>query len=109
MSRRKISKNEPVDETVFGYAWYRREQWDRLREISIDVEELEDTYDEWVGNAELSYNEYLDSGMKIHKIDVDVEELLIWSKAENLQIDGSARSRYVAMKVHRLYEEKSNL
>jgi hypothetical protein len=30
-----------------GVAWYRRDQWNRLFEISSDFVELEDIYDEW--------------------------------------------------------------
>jgi hypothetical protein len=34
------------ENTAIGAAWYRREQWARLLEISTDREKLEDSYDE---------------------------------------------------------------
>ena len=52
----KIKKRKrKADDTVgsrIGIAWYRREQWDRLLEISSDRDELEDTNDEWQAMAE---------------------------------------------------------
>jgi len=37
---------------VTGIAWYRPEQWERLREVSEDVENLEETYEAWLETAE---------------------------------------------------------
>lgn len=37
------------EERVMGIAWYRPEQWPRLREVSADIEGLEETHAEWLG------------------------------------------------------------
>lgn len=37
---------------VVGVAWYRLKQWQRLRAVSIDADDLEDTYEEWLRQAE---------------------------------------------------------
>ena len=37
---------------VTGFAWYRREQWLRLRELASDCDKLDDSYDEWLAGAQ---------------------------------------------------------
>ena len=39
-------------EIVAGIAWFRADQWQLLRSLSADVDELEETYEEWVAIAE---------------------------------------------------------
>ena len=47
----KMGKPRPVP---VGAAWYRSDQWDRLREVSEDRTDLENTWEEWVQVAEKS-------------------------------------------------------
>ena len=105
MSRKKIKKkNRRLKDAIAGFAWYRREQWQRLREVSYDGDELEDTYDKWVVNAEEAFKKHANLGLEIEKVDVDVEELLDWCRAEGIEIDGDARARFAAMKLKQLHE-----
>ena len=47
MKKRCRQKGRDTGATVMGVAWYRRDQWDRLLDISSDHAELENTYEEW--------------------------------------------------------------
>lgn len=85
---------EPEVKTVMGCAWYRAEQWERLREISVDRDDLEETHAEWVVNAEETLRGMRKAGMLVDKVEVDVEELLAWCKARQLDVDGGARAKY---------------
>lgn len=60
--------------------------------------ELEDSYDEWVQNAEDAIQKFSAEGMNIRKVDVDVNELVLWCKRKGLSIDGAARSQYAVEK-----------
>jgi len=95
----------PGDETAVGVAWYRPEQWQRLREVSIDKDVLEETHAEWVQNAEKALQEMRRLGMDPVKVDVDVEELLQWCESQHIAVSGEARSTYVATQL-RLLDEK---
>ena len=53
-----------------GLAWFRREQWDRLLEVSDDRDDLEETFDEWVQVAQQKYDELRNLGYDIRKVDV---------------------------------------
>jgi len=77
-------------------AWYRAEQWDHLLEISTDRDELEDTYEEWVSNAEESLRNMRKAGIYAEKVDVDVEALLMWCQGKGREVDNAARAAYVA-------------
>lgn len=84
-----------------GVAWYRPEQWARLLEVSSDRADLEDTHEEWVSGAKQTLRNLLLEGINAVRVDVDVEELVEWSKQRGLNIDGSARAAYVADKVRK--------
>jgi len=39
-------------EVVAGIAWFRANQWQLLRSLATDAEDLEETHEEWVKIAE---------------------------------------------------------
>ncbi|MBN2129115.1 MAG: hypothetical protein JW741_06440 [Sedimentisphaerales bacterium] len=80
-------------------AWFRREQWGRLLEVSEDRDELEETFDEWVQVAQQRYDELRSSGYDIKKIDVDVEELVRWCLAQDRPVNGEARADFALDKL----------
>lgn len=81
---------------AWGLAWYRPEQWARLREISVDADELEATFLEWLVIAEKARRDFEDNFLFPEKVPVDVEELLAWCRERKRPVDGQARSQYVA-------------
>jgi hypothetical protein len=90
--------------TVTGVGWYRAEQWERLREISADREKLEETYEDWVASAEESLREMRKVGLYAEKVEIDVEELLAWCRAQGRDVDGKARAQYAAIMLRQRYE-----
>ena len=81
-------------------AWYRPEQWERLHAVSVDVDDLEQTYDEWLLKAEIALADLRKKGFFVQKIEIDIEELVKWCKSRQLPIDGAARSAYAAEKLN---------
>jgi hypothetical protein len=88
-------KESSVTNAVVGVAWYRLKQWQRLRAISTDADNLEDTYEEWLRQAEQKVAELNALGLFVEKVDVDVEQLIAWCNERGLELDGHARSTYV--------------
>jgi hypothetical protein len=84
-----------------GVAWYRRDQWPLLKSASADAEDLEETYDEWLEYAERHFKDIWDAGINLHKVDVDVEDLIGWCREQNRPLDGSARAAYVIKKFNK--------
>ena len=88
-----------------GVAWYRREQWQRLLEISLDRDGLEDTYDAWQVTAQKSMRKLSRQGYIVRKIDIDVEELLSWCHSHRRPVDGKARSEFAVVKLRKQFKE----
>jgi len=83
-------------EIVAGIAWFRADQWQLLRSLSADVDELEETYEEWVAIAEKAIEDLARQGVFARKVDVDVNELQRWCSAQKRPLDSSARAQYAA-------------
>jgi hypothetical protein len=88
--------NESKRKLVVGFAWYRPAQWQRVRDISSDADDLEDTYEEWLRLAERKLTEIKASGLRVEKVDVDSEQLILWCNEQGLEMNAQARSRYAA-------------
>jgi hypothetical protein len=92
MKKRKSKK------PILGVGWYKKEQWPLLREKSEDVEELENTYYEWVANANDTINKLSNSQYHFEKIEIDVEELIEWCIKEKCALNGESRARFISLK-----------
>ena len=93
---------EAQDNLVVGFAWYRPDQCQRVREISADEDDLHDSFIEWLQSAEERFQELRSSGLRVEKVDVHSEELILWCNERGLEINGEARSRYVAERLSQL-------
>lgn len=93
-ARRKAKSKRKA--LITGVAWYRADQWRRLREIAIDAGKIEETYEEWLIYAEDISAKMIDQGIVIKKVPVDVNDLEAWCRQRALPIDGTARAQFVA-------------
>ncbi|MEP6820350.1 MAG: hypothetical protein ABJA18_12515, partial [bacterium] len=87
---------------VVGFAWYRPQQWQRVRDISSDADEMEDTYEAWLRLAEEKRAELIAGGLRVEKIDVDSEQLVLWCNEQGLEVNAQARSRYAVEKTREM-------
>ena len=98
-------KNTPNQSRIItGVAWYRPEQWQRLREVSEDVENLEETYDAWLQTAERMIRDGIPADVVVEKIDVDVEEVLAWCNVMGLPMNTASRARFESERVRQKHE-----
>ena len=79
-----------------GFAWYTPAQWARLRELAADREEIDQSFEAWLANAERVEAEFTRRGVTIDRVPVDVEAAADWSAARDRPFDSAARSEYVA-------------
>jgi hypothetical protein len=96
-----MKKSPNQSRIITGVAWYRPEQWQRLREVSEDVDNLEETYDAWLQTAERTTR---DIPTDVEKIDVDVEEVLAWCKVMGLPMNAASRARFVSERVRQKHQ-----
>jgi hypothetical protein len=86
-------------------AWYKPEDWQRLREISDDADKLEDTHWEWLEQAEDAFRKTREAGMDVTKIFINLDELVTWCHENNMAINSDSRSNFAAMKLQDLFSE----
>jgi hypothetical protein len=101
-------KNTNNVKLVTGVAWYRPEQWARLREVSEDVENLDETYEAWVQTAEQLLRDGIPADVTVEKIDIDVEEVLAWCNVRGLPMNAESRSRYVSERLRQRHEARKS-
>lgn len=94
MKRRKSKIPVPAGSQV-GFAWFTREQWQRLTEVADDRNELDDTFEQWERNALAMLYQLESQGHSVRKVIVDVETLVSWCHARGRRIDSAARADYV--------------
>jgi hypothetical protein len=99
--------NEPKEETVVAIVWYRPEQWRRVRDIATDADELEASYAEWLQVAEEKLKQLRSSGLRVEKVDVDSEELILWCNERGRENNGQARAQYAAERLSELDQKRS--
>jgi len=86
-------------EVKVGVAWFEPDQWEYLKAVSVDSTILEPNYEDWRSNIEKTIQEMRAGGLPIQKVHIDVHDLVDWCKAEDIQVDGNARSEFAAYKL----------
>jgi len=101
---RHSPKKDSENAATLGIAWYKREEWSHLLEISADRDELEDTYEEWLHNAEIRLHEMAEAGINPTKVYINLDELQKWCIVQGRSLDGSARAIFTAEKLRQLHK-----
>lgn len=98
----------PLAETkaVVGVFWYRQDQYERFLASADDRDTLEDTRADWHVTAERVLRQYRARGLNIRKVEIDLDDLLAYCRAEGRPNDGAAPSAYVAHLLEREHDER---
>ena len=81
-------------EVVVGIAWFRPDQWELLRSVSVDADVLEQTHAEWEKLARQTIKDLARQGILARRVDVDVQRLQAWCAEHQRPLDASARASY---------------
>ena len=95
--------------TPTGIAWYRRDQWTRLRELAPDVEKIEESYEDWLAGAQTALVQLAVAGVRAQRVDVDLDELVRWCRGEGRPLDSAARAAFVASRLSSRHEGTSGV
>ena len=83
-------------DTVAAVAWYRRDQWAGLRELAADAERLEEAFDDRLAGAQKIVVQMAAAGVRVRRVDIDLEELVLWCRHEGQPLDSAARAAFAA-------------
>jgi hypothetical protein len=92
--RRSRGKNSPT--MSVAVAWYDDVQWAQLKQVAVDADNLDESYEAWLRNAERLERELRQKGIEIRRVDVKVESLIAWCQSNNKPINGKSRAEFAA-------------
>jgi hypothetical protein len=78
-----------------GVAWYRKKDYDLVRDLFTDGQNLPLTYEEWERQADAFSNRMASQGVGIRRVYIDPQKFLTWCRSQGLPIDARARQQFV--------------
>jgi formylglycine-generating enzyme required for sulfatase activity len=85
-----------------GVAWYKAENYIRLREMFEDGEKLPLTYAEWHTNAEAGRRTLESQGRKVICVDIDPNAFPIWCRDNGMKPNAQARMKYSSLMAYKV-------
>jgi hypothetical protein len=89
---------------VVGIAWYKREEYEQIRQVMQDGASLPKDFDAWLQKALQLKEKLKGQGVVAVEAYIDPSEFVAWCRGRGLHVDSSARSEYanvVAAESHR--------
>lgn len=83
--------------TLMAMCWFQKSEWLALKEI--DPESMDDSYEEWLKNANRAISDLRADGAQVKKIAVRVHELQAWCKENRTKPDSPTRSKFAIYKL----------
>lgn len=81
---------------IAGMAWYKPENFARLRAMFEDGDKLHRSYPEWLAAAETGSKQLEKSGVRVVHVDIDPDHFPEWCKAQGQKLDAAARQVYAS-------------
>jgi len=88
---------------ALGIAWYKEEDYLRLKDLFVDGHTLPDTFNEWLDKAQNLFNQHRTKGHIVEKVYIDPNTFPDWCRGRGLDIDTNARSEFASEFVARKY------
>lgn len=84
---------------VVGVAWYREEDWPRVKRQFPDADELHDSYAEWLASARDAMKAIERSSARAEPLVVNLDDLFGWCLIRGREPNAESRGEYVAEKL----------
>lgn len=95
------------DVDAIGIAWYRLEDYDAIRRIMADRNQLPDTFSIWRMKAEAHEKMERRNGKVVVRVFIDPETFPDWCLSRSLDVDAKARMLYASL-IAKLTIERSH-
>lgn len=79
-----------------GVCRYQKDEWEKMKSLSVDPEKLDDDYASWKKNANETIISLREKGMPVKKVSVKAQELLAWCNEHGKMVNGEARAAYAS-------------
>lgn len=81
---------------IIAIAWYRPQDYDRLKAMFVDGDEMPDTFQEWERSVLEMVAVLKSSGQRVVQAYIDPETFPAWCAARGLPLDTYAKTLYGA-------------
>jgi hypothetical protein len=95
--------------SIIGMSWYYKDDFEKIKKIFVDGENIGASYHDWLRRAEIGYNHLISKGHLVEKVFISSKYFPKWCKENNLELDSKARARFGSEIVHKKYIEKQQL
>ncbi len=85
-----------MKDMAIGIGFYRREQWQLLRETAVDAHLLAESYDDWIEVLDSAVTKISERGLEPRLIEVDLNDLLAYCRHHGVQNNAEARSKFIS-------------
>lgn len=82
---------------IVGMAWFKPENFVRLRAMFEDGDKLHRTYDEWLRAAETGRKAQEVKGLRVICVDIDPDDFPKWCIAQGVNLNANARMQYASL------------
>jgi hypothetical protein len=96
---REFAKHYPRIFRGLIVPWFTAESWPKMCEAAADRSNLFDTFEEFERSVTASVDDAIAKGQPVEKIQIDVDALIAWCKAEGRPLDGKARQMFGLLSV----------
>lgn len=92
--------------SIIGMSWYYREDFENIKKIFIDGDNIGKNYDDWLRRAEKGYNHLVSSGHIVEKVYINSRTFPKWCEENHLELNSRARLKFGNEIVYKKYLEK---
>lgn len=92
-------KEKSQQGVVVGITWYTPETFAHMKSVAADADGLDDTYEDWRKNVKRFVRFMEKDGRQVIKVPIDIDEWVAWCRKTGRDLDGEARSEFVAEKL----------
>ena len=79
--------------SVQAMVWYKKEDWQQLKEMFVDGDMLPKSYEDWEKRAEEMKNKAQAEGDAVIKVYIDPQTFPEWCRKKGVEMNGEARSQ----------------
>ena len=96
-----MAKTPDQPRQIYGFCWFRREDYDTARSLMSDPEALFDTYDEWLSAARKIESDVVAKGAKVVRVRFDTASFLLYCMSHNVPPFEQSRANWAAQELRK--------
>jgi len=96
-----MSKTPEEPQRIYGFCWFRREDYDQARSLMSDPEVLFDTFDEWLKAARKIESDVIAQGAKVVRVRFDTPSFLLYCMSKGVPPHEQTRANWAAQELRK--------